>query len=48
MEFLVKNGVPLKENGISCTNANGRHTYYLCESPKNIKKLNKYREIIIL
>lgn len=46
MEFLVKNGVPIGEDGISHSVARHRRTYYMCESVKNMKLHNKYQKSI--
>lgn len=46
MEFLVKNGVPMGEDGISHSVARHRRTYYMCESYKNMKLHEKYWKTI--
>ena len=48
VEYLLSKGVRYGENGIKHTTS--RHTgkkYYLCESGRNLKILNEYREKLI-
>lgn len=44
MEYLTSKGVPMGYNGISHTVARGRRTYYMTESKRNLRLLEKYRE----
>lgn len=46
MEFLVKNGVPMGEDGVSHSVARHRRTYYMCESYRNRKLHDKYLKMI--
>lgn len=47
MEYLVENGVPFGENGISRTNSRKRKNYYLCMSFRNTKLHEKYNKMIM-
>lgn len=47
-EYLVSKGVRFGTNGISHTVPKSKaRTYYLCESPRNMKLLNAYRKQMI-
>ncbi len=46
MEFLIKNGVPMGEDGVSHSVARHRRTYYMCESYRNRKLHDKYQKMI--
>lgn len=43
-EYLVSNGVPYGENGVSISG--NRRSFYLCESQRNINLLNQYKKLI--
>ena len=45
MEYLVENGVPFGESGISHTVARHRRSYYMCGSRRNRQLLNHYRKV---
>ncbi len=45
MEYMYKNGVPRGENGISRTYTDHK-TYYLCESPRNMRLHREYEKVI--
>lgn len=47
MEYLVGNGVPFGENGITHTTARHRRTYYMSETKRNSILLNDYRKSIV-
>ena len=46
MEYLIENGVPMGEDGVSHSVARHRRTYYMCESYNNMKLHNKYQKMI--
>lgn len=42
-DYLLKHGVGCGENGVSRTHSHST-SWYLCESEKNLLKLDKYRQ----
>lgn len=44
MQHLTSHGVNMGNDGISHTTARHRRTYYLTESSRNMRKLEKYRK----